>query len=230
MTNPLLQNVSDHGLPNFAEITPTHYRQAFDTGFAEHEAEIETIASNSTEPSFANTVEALERAGKSLNRVMSVFSNLVLTDTTDELQALDLDISQRHAQHESHIFTNRALFERVDSVKNTVTGLDEEQVQLLQQTYRKFVRAGAQLDEIERQRMEEINGELARLTTQFSQNVLADTNAYQLLLDEEQLSGLPGFVREAAAAEAQSQDKAGKYLFTLSRSSCLLYTSDAADD
>ena len=155
MTNPLLQDLPEHGLPEFADITPSDYREAFDLGFAEHEAEIAAIASDSAEPSFANTVEALERAGKSLNRVMSVFSNLVLTDTTDELQALDLDISQRHAQHESHIFTNRTLFERVDTVKNTATDFDEEQVQLLQQTYRQFVRAGAQLNETKRQRMEE---------------------------------------------------------------------------
>ena len=219
MSNPLLQELPEHGLPNFSAITAADYREAFDLGFAEHEAEVEAIAGNTAVPTFANTVEAMERAGKQLNRVMSVFSNLVLTDTNAELQALDLEISQRHAKHESHIYTNRKLFERVDRAKDTASGLDEEQAQLLQRTHRQFVRAGAQLDAAERERMQNINGELARLTTQFSQNVLIDTNAYQLLLDEDQLSGLPAFVREVAAAEADSKDQPGKFLFTLSRSS-----------
>lgn len=218
MTNPLLHDMPAHGLPDFAAITPNHFREAIDLGFAEHEAEIATIAADDSTPDFANTIEALERSGALLHRVMSVFSNLESSNTTAELQALDLDISPRAALHDSHIYTNTSLFERVRAVCDNAAALDEEQRQLLENTYRHFLRAGAELDEQGRQRIEEINGTLARLTTQFSQNVLADSNAYQLLLDENQLGGLPAFVREAAATEAKSRGKNG-YLFTLSRSS-----------
>ncbi|TDG11888.1 M3 family peptidase [Seongchinamella unica] len=218
MSNPLLQGMPEHGLPDFAAITPDDFRQAIDRGFAEHEAEIAAIAGDDSEPDFANTVEALERSGALLDRVMSVFSNLVSSDTNEELQALELEFSPRAALHESHIYTNTTLFERIRAVRGSAAELEEEQGQLLDNTYRHFVRAGAQLDPQGRQRMEEINGSLARLTTQFSQNVLADSNAYQLLLDESQLGGLPKFVREAAATEARSRGRDG-FLFTLSRSS-----------
>lgn len=218
MTNPLLQDMPEHGLPAFAAITPENFHEAIDKGFVEHAAEIAAIAGDSSEPDFTNTVEALERSGALLHRVMSVFSNLVSSDTNESLQALDLEVAPRAALHDSHIYTQARLFDRVRAVRKTATGLDPEQQQLLENTYRHFVRAGAQLDDSGRKRMEEINGQLAGLTTQFSQNVLADTNAYQLLLDDTQLAGLPDFVIEAAAAEAKSRDQRG-FLFTLSRSS-----------
>ena len=218
MSNPLLQEMPEHGLPEFAAITPEHFREAIDQGFVEHEAEIAAIAGDSAEPDFANTVEALERSGALLHRVMSVFSNLVSSDTTEALQSLDLEVAPRAALHDSHIYTNAALFARLRTVREADIGLAEDQRQLLDNTYRHFLRAGAELNQQGRQRMEEINGDLARLTTQFSQNVLADSNAYQLLLDDSQLAGLPDFVREAALVEAKSRGKEG-FLFTLSRSS-----------
>ena len=218
MSNPLLQEIPEHGLPEFAAITPEHFREAIDQGFVEHEAEIAAIVGDSAGPDFVNTVEALERSGALLHRVMSVFSNLVSSDTTEALQSLDLEVAPRAALHDSHIYTNAALFARLRTVREAAVGLAEDQRQLLDNTYRHFLRAGAELNQQGRQRMEEINGDLARLTTQFSQNVLADSNAYQLLLDDSQLAGLPDFVREAASVEAKSRGKEG-FLFTLSRSS-----------
>ena len=177
MSNPLLQEMPEHGLPEFAAITPEHFREAIDQGFVEHEAEIAAIAGDSAEPDFANTVEALERSGALLHRVMSVFSNLVSSDTTEALQSLDLEVAPRAALHDSHIYTNAALFARLRTVREADIGLAEDQRQLLDNTYRHFLRAGAELNQQVRQRMEEIIGDLSRLNTQFSQNVLEDSNA-----------------------------------------------------
>jgi peptidyl-dipeptidase Dcp len=154
-----------------------------------------------------------------LDSVSSIFFNLISAHTNDALQALDLDIAPRCALHDSRIFANPALFAKVEKVNSSELQLTGEQSLLLENTYRHFIRAGAALEEDGRQRMEQISEQLALLTTQFSQNVLADTNDYQLLLEEEQLDGLPQFVRSAARKEAESRDYPGQYLFTLSRSS-----------
>lgn len=219
MSNPLLAPLPPNGVPNFADIKPEHFSEAFDVAFADHEAEIAAIIGDTRPADFENTIEALERSGAKLGRTSSIFFNLIAADTNEKLQALDLEIAPRCALHDSRIYANPDLFSRVEDVNSLELQLDEEQSQLLKNTHRHFIRAGAALDESGRQRMEHISEQLALLTTQFSQNVLADSNAYELLLEENQLDGLPDFVRAAASMEAESRDYSNQYLFTLSRSS-----------
>ena len=219
MSNPLLIPTPSHGVPNFPAIKPGDFASAFDAAFTAHDLEITAIIDHPEPADFSNTIEALERAGAVLDSVSSIFFNLISAHTNDALQALDLDIAPRCALHDSRIFANPALFAKVEKVNSSELQLTGEQSLLLENTYRHFIRAGAALEEDGRQRMEQISEHLALLTTQFSQNVLADTNDYKLLLEEEQLDGLPQFVRSAARKEAESRDYPGQYLFTLSRSS-----------
>lgn len=221
--NPLLREwTGPYELPPFAEIAPDHYRPAFETAFAAHNAEIEAIIADPAEPSFDGVMSALERAGRLLNRVGSVFMNLASADTNDALQAIEREISPRYAAHMQAIATNAALFAKVDRLyqERDVLALTPEQRQVLERHHLSFVRAGARLDEPGRKRMAEITERLAELGTRFSQNVLADEAAYMLLLEgEADLAGLPEFLRRAAAATASERGHPGKYAITLSRSS-----------
>jgi len=221
--NPLLREwTGPYELPPFAEIAPDHYRPAFETAFAAHNAEIEAIIADPAEPSFDGVMSALERAGRLLNRVGSVFMNLASADTNDALQAIEREISPRYAAHMQAIATNAALFAKVDRLyqERDALALTPEQRQALERHHLSFVRAGARLDEPGRKRMAEITERLAELGTRFSQNVLADEAAYMLLLEgEADLAGLPEFLRRAAAATASERGHPGKYAITLSRSS-----------
>lgn len=225
MSNPFFQPLPASGIPNFDQIHFAHYREAFDRGFADHNADIAAILANPAAPTFENTVEALERSGALLNRVDAVFWNLASSDTDEEMQGLERDISGEETQHHNGIYANAALFARIEAVKVQANSLQAnslqgEQAQLLAETYRSFVRRGAQLSETDKQRVSEISEALAGLQTQFGQNVLQDTNEYELILeDAEDLAGLPEFVRQAAQAEAESRGHSGKYVFSISRSS-----------
>jgi peptidyl-dipeptidase Dcp len=218
--NPFFQPLSSEGVPDFDAISSEHYREAFKRAFAEHDEEIGSIVANPASPTFANTLEALERAGSLLKRVEAVFSNLTSAHTNDALEALDLEISPQYAVHQGRIFSNPELFARVRAVEQVAESLEPEQQQLLQETHKAFVRAGAELDDAARARVDAINEELATLTTQFGQNVLRDTNSFELFLEEgDDVAGLPDFVLAAARAEAAARGSEGGYLFTLSRSS-----------
>ena len=221
--SPLLSAwTAPYEMPPFADIRPEHYRPAFTAVFAAHNAEIDAIAANAAEPDFENTIAALERAGRMLQRVGAVFFNLASADASPELQAIEREIAPRYAAHSQAILTNGALFARVDALyrRRDTLGLTPEQKRVLEDHHRGFVRAGAQLDEAGRRRMAEIMERLADLTTRFAQNVLADESSYMLVLDSEQdLAGLPGFLRASAAATAKERGADGKYAITLSRSS-----------
>ena len=220
MSNPFFEPLAPNGLPDFDRIEMSHYREAFEQGIAQQEQEIAAITGNSDAADFANTIEALERSGALLRRVGDVFWNLTSSDTNDELQALELEMSATLAAHGSRIYSDAALYSRVQAVNDSNPALDGEQQQLLEETRRRFERAGAQLPDAERNRVSEITETLANLTTQFGQNVLKDTNAFELVLDEgDDVSGLPDFVLGAARAEAEQRDQPGKYVFTISRSS-----------
>ena len=220
--NPFFQPLSENGIPNFPAIKVEHYREAFDRGFLEQDAEIAAIVDNSDPATFVNTIESLERSGALLRRVSSVFFNLTSSDTTQALQALEREIMPEYTAHHNRITSNTDLFKRIRAVKEYKEVLDEESTQLLTETYRAFVRAGAELDVSERQRVNAISEELAGLLTEFGQNVLKDTNTFEMILDEpEDLAGLPGFVLNAASAEAESKGYPGKYAFTISRSSII---------
>lgn len=220
--NPLLADWSaPFGLPPFGEIEPWHYETAFDMALGLARQAIDGIAANPETPSFANTIEAMELAGRELTRVASVFFNLAGSHTSEELQRIERDIAPKLARHSSETLLNQALFARVAALWETRDGLglNPEQDRVLERYRLMFTRAGAGLDEAGRARMAEISQRLAVLGTKFSQNVLADEAGYQLLLEsEEDLAGLPPFLRQAAAEAASERGHPGKHVITLSRS------------
>ncbi len=220
--NPLLAAwTTPHAMPPFADIRPEHYLPAFDTALAAHDQEIAAIVADPAPPTFANVMEAMERSGQALTRVSDVFFNLAGTESDEALQAIEREMMPRMAAHSQAIKTNQALFAKVDAIhqQRETLGLTGEQMRLLEEKRRGFVRAGAQLDEPGRKRMAEIAERQATLSTQFAQNVLADESSYVMLLDQGDLDGLPGFLRSAAAAAAKERGHEGKYAITLSRSS-----------
>ena len=232
MTNPFFLPTGPEGVPPFDAIEPAHYREAFDRAFAEHDVEIELIASNPEPPDFDNTLEALERAGALLDYVALAFFNATSADSSAALEALDLEIAPRYAVHNSRVDSNPTLFARIEAVCAAAPELSAVQQRLLDETWRRFVRAGARLNEQDRARVDAINEHLATLTTRFGQNVLHDSNAFGLVISApEDTAGLPDFVLDAAAAEAERRGHDGKYVFTLSRSSItpfLQYASNRA--
>ena len=221
--NPLLAEWSTpFGAPPFPDILPEHFRPAFDSALAEHRAEIDAIAGSAAEPQFDNTIEALERAGEPLRRVSMVFFNLAGADTNDALQAIEREMAPVLARHRSAIYLNEALFRRVDQLKagESGLGLNAEQSRVLERAHKAFVRQGAALPAEKKARLAQITERLAVLGTTFSQNVLADERAYQLVLDgEADLAGLSNSLREAAAQAAADRGLPGKHVITLSRSS-----------
>jgi peptidyl-dipeptidase Dcp len=234
MSNPLLLPwTSPFGLPPFGEIQPAHFRPAFEEAFARHRDEISHITANPAAPDFANTIEALERSGRLLNDVGSVFWNLTATDTNAELQQIERDVAGALSRHASEISMNAELFRRVDDVhaRRQLLALTPEQRRVLELTHKNFVRAGAKLDAGDKERLKEIMERLAGLVTQFSQNVLSDESSYLLLLDESDLTGVSDDFRAAAARVANERGAPGKYAVTLSRSSAepFLQSADRRD-
>ena len=203
-------------VPPFARINSSDYAPAFTEAFNEHIAEIEAIVANPDAPSFANTVVAFERSGAMLQRLSAVFFNLASADTSEDLQAIETDVTPRLAAHESRIFTDQRLFARFLAVR-VQGGVSGEDLYLLDEFMTRFERAGAGLAPDARQQVTKIDEELAALTTAFSQNILHDTNRYELMLSEADLDGLPEGVREMGAEEAARRGKAG-YVYTISRS------------
>ena len=205
-------------MPPFDQIRDDHFVPAMERGMEQHLAEIETIASSAVAPSFDNTIVAMERSGRMLSRVAAVFFNLVGADTNDARQQIQREMSPRLSAHSDAILLNPDLFARVDSLyqQRNGLGLDSEQLRLLEETHRNFIRAGARLDDQQKARLREINGELARLGTEFSQNVLKEVNDIALVVDTAaELEGLSEAQIEAAASEAASRGLEGKYALTL---------------
>ncbi|HEX8665374.1 MAG TPA: M3 family metallopeptidase [Beijerinckiaceae bacterium] len=218
-------------LPPFDRVQPEHFRPAFDRALKAHMAEIEAIAADPSEPTFGNTVEAMERSGRDLRRVSAVFFNLAGSHTNDALQAIEREIAPRLSRHRSRIYMDEALYRRVAALyeRRDALGLDPEEARVLDRAHTHFVRAGAQLDAEAKKRLAAILERLAILGTQFSQNILADEKAWTLVLEgEADLAGLPDFVREAAAEEAESRGLSGKHVITLSRSSIEPFLSFSA--
>src|SRR6478752_4239617 len=208
-------------LPPFAAIRPEHIRPAFDAALAKHKGEIAAIVGDRAEPDFANTIEALERAGRALSRVGGVFYNLTGADTNEALQAIEREMSPITSRHWSAIMMDEGLFARVDAVfaGQDKLGLDAEQARLLERTYKGFIRSGAKLGADDKKRLAAINERLAGLGTQFSQNVLKDESSYALFIEDEAgLAGLPEFVKAAMARAAADRGKPGQHAVTLSRS------------
>lgn len=229
--NPLLATwTAPFGLPPFGAIAPEHFRPAFDQALAAHRAEIDAIAADPAEPTFANTIEALERGGRALDRVSNVFFVLAGADTGDAIEAIERDISPLLARHGNALYLDRALFARIAGLydRRAALGLTPEQDRVLDRTHTRFVRAGSALEKPAQDRLAAINEQLASLGTQFGQNVLADERAFALILEEADLEGLPTFARDAAAAAAIERGASGKYAITLARSSCEVFLQFSA--
>ena len=220
MDNPLLAPwTGPFGLPPFDAIRPEHFAPAFDQAMAEHLAEIAAIGADPAPPTFANTIEALERSGRALARVEMVFSNLVVSLGGPALDAVDTEMSPRLAQHGMRVSLDPTVFARVAALhhQRDTLGLAEDQLRLLDRIHRGFVRSGAALDAPARARMTEITERLAVLHTQFGQNVLHDEKASHLALTEDDLAGLPDFLRDGAR-QAATERGLPDYAITLSRS------------
>jgi peptidyl-dipeptidase Dcp len=208
--------------PPFEEIREEHFLPAFEEGIAAHDAEVAAIADNPEVPTFANTVEALERSGALLERTNLVFLNLNEANSSEGLQELAKEINPRLSAHQDDIMLNDELFARVKAVYDGRAELDltTEQRRLLDKSYKAFVRGGANLDGEAKARLREINGKLASLTTQFGDNLLKEMNAVALLIDDEaDLAGLSESVRSAARAMAEKEGHEGAWAFNLQRTS-----------
>ncbi|MBX9934512.1 MAG: M3 family metallopeptidase [Methylobacterium sp.] len=207
------------GLPPFEGIRPEHFLPAFEDALDAHDREIAAIAKEANEPSFTNTVAAMERAGQDLDRVAGVFFNLSGSNTNPELQAVERAITPRLARHGSAIYLNPQLWARISAVDAEAEGLGEEERRVLHRYRTRFRRAGADLAQEAKERMAQISGRLAELGTNFSQNLLADESTFTLPLDgEDDLAGLPPFLRAAAASAARERGGDHSHVITLSRS------------
>jgi peptidyl-dipeptidase Dcp len=208
-------------LPPFERIRPEHFPPAFDRAMAEQAAEVAAIAGAGEPPDLANTVEALERAGRLLNRVSRVFHNLDSSATNAALQAIDRDYAPKLAAHHMRIALDPGLFTRIDALYRARDrlGLNVAQLRLLERHHLRFVRSGAQLAPDAKARMAALSERLATLHTLFGQNVLHDEDEWRLVLDEAELDGLPDFARAAAAAAAKERGLDGRFVITLARAS-----------
>ena len=220
--NPLLQTWdAPYGLPPFAKVRAEHFEPAFEAALEEHRAEIDAIGCNPQPPHFNNTVAALDRGGRLLDRIEGLFHNLASSETSPELQAVQMRMAPLLAAHSSAIHMHAALFERIDALheERAALGLTAEQRRVLERFHFDFVRAGARLGGPQQKRYAQIMARLAELTTRFGQNVLADESAYQLVLrSASDQAGLPDFVIKAARQAGAERGLVDALVITLSRS------------
>jgi peptidyl-dipeptidase Dcp len=220
--NPLLAPWdAPFGVPPLDLIKPEHFAPAFEKALAGHAAEIDTIAAGTAAATFENTVAALERSGRLLSRVSSVFYILAGAHTSEAIQAIERDMAPKLARHWNEIHLNDKLFARLDALhqRSSVLGLAAEQARVLARYHAMFRRAGAGLDAAAKHRLKEIGDRLATLGTTFGQNVLADEQSYLMPLSDDELAGLPAFARAAARGTADQRGLKGQHAITLSRSS-----------
>ncbi len=217
--NPFFQDFNTpHEVPPFQLIRNHHYLPAFKEGIRQQEAEIETITSNTEAPTFANTVEALEKSGELLNRVSAVFFNLKEANTNDSMQLIAEEATPLLAAHQDNMNLNKKLFEKIKTVyeNRSRENLTTEQQLVLDKYYKGFVRGGANLLETDQEKLKKINGELSMLALKFGNNLLKETNNYQLVIENKKdLSGLPAGVISSAAETAKEAGMEGKWMFTL---------------
>ncbi|MCX8464164.1 M3 family metallopeptidase [Bacteroides fragilis] len=217
--NPFLAEYSTpFGVPPFDRIKVEHYKEAFLKGMEEQKKEIDAIVNQRSVPDFDNTIAAFDQSGELLNKVNTVFYGLNSCNTNDEMQALNKELTPLLSAHRDDISLNPALFARVKEVyeRREQLGLDKEQNKLLEETYKKFVRGGANLDSVDQAKLRQLNSEISMLQLTFGQNLLKETNAFRLVIDkEEDLAGLPESLVASAAEAAKSEGLEGEWLFTL---------------
>ena len=218
MGNPFMRESSlPFGAPEFDKIKTEHYLPAFEAGIAEGKAEIDAIVANPDEPTFENTIEAMEYAGQTLNKVAGIFFNLMEAHTNDEMQAIAEKVSPMLTEFSMYTSLNAPLFEKVKAVyqKRDSLGLDVDQMKLLEDTYKGFVRGGANLSDEDKAVYSKLSEELSLATLQFSKNVLDATNAFTLhVKDSADLAGLPEYVKTMGAETAKEKELEG-WAFTL---------------
>ena len=216
--NPFYQKWdTPYGVPPFEQIKDEHYMQAFEDGMAQQLEEVASIANNTEDPTFENTIEAYEKTGDLLGKTSRVFFNLTSAHTNDSLQGISRAISPMLSAHNDKIFLNDRFYQRVKALydQKDETDLSIEQAKLLENYYKRFIRAGAALDADQKEEMKKLNGKLSSLSVQFGENVLKEDNNFELILEsEEDLAGLPENVKKAAAEAAKEKGYEGKYLFT----------------
>ena len=212
--NPLLE---DFNTAPFSKISSTDYKPAIKKAIEICKQEIQTIVSNPETPNFQNTTEALEFTGQKLGRITSIFFNLNSAETSEAIQKIALEISPWLSEFKNDMILNSALFIKVKSVYDVreTLNLDPEQSMLLEKQYKGFSRNGANLNDEDKEKLRKIDTELSKLSLQFGENVLADSNAFKLhITDEKDLKGLPDGAKEAANLLAKNQNKEG-WLITL---------------
>ena len=232
MDNPFFaQWGTPYEIPDFGKIKTEHYMPAFEEGMKQQMAEIDAIVNNPDAPTFENTVEAYEYSGELLNNVASVFFNLSECENSDEMEAIAEEITPKLSAHGDNIALNAKLFERIKTFydQRESLGLNPEQMRLLEETYKGFVRSGANVPAEKQARFRELNEQIASLTLRFAQNVLKATNDYQLVLD----TAPAGITADqiAAAKESANADEAtkGKLVFKLNLPSWEPFMQNCSD-
>ena len=218
--NPLLEPwTGPFGAPPFNRIAPAHFRPAFEAAMAEHRREVDAVAADPAPASFANTVAALERAGAALARVQRLFWALSSAHGSDAIRAIEEWVSAATTRHGNDIGHDPRLFARIAAVwtARADAGLTPEQLRLTENSYDRFVRGGALLDEAAKHRFAAVDERLAALSVQFGQNILKATNAFLLVVDGGDLAGLPQGVIDTAARRAAKAGQPGRYAFGLDR-------------
>ena len=222
-SNPLLdQPNTPYGVPAFDQIKLEHYLPAFEKAIEEQKAEVDAIVNNEAEPTFENTIVALDRTGLLLDRVSGVFFNVLEADGNDDMNLIAETVSPMLSELSDGIILNDQLFQRVKFVydQREHLGLNPEQMRLVTETYKSFADNGANLPEDKKERLKEINQELSLLSLKFGNNVVAETNSCQrFVTDENELKGLPESAKAAAAEEAEAAGHPGEWLFTPKRTS-----------
>lgn len=219
------------GVPPFDKIKVEHYKPAILEGIKQHDKEINAIVVKRSMPTFESIIETLERSGELLDKVTTVFFNMNSCNTNAELQKIAQEVSPLLSKHSDDIMLNKDLFQRVKSVyeNKDKLKLNQEQMKLLEETYKGFVRNGANLNDEQQKRLREINGELALLTLSFGQNILAENNSFKLVIDnKDDLAGLPQSAIDAAAETAKETGNEGKWVFTLHNPSWIPFMTYSA--
>ena len=221
--NPLLtEENTPYGVPSFDKYKLEHYMPAFKEAVSRQKAEVDAIVNNTEEPTFENTIVALDRTGSLLDKVSSAFFNVLEADGNPDMDNIANEVSPMLSELSDGIILNEALFARVKAVydRKDDLGLDPEQMRLLTETYKQFVQNGANLPQDKKERLMQINQELSVLSLRFGQNVVAETNDYKLFItDEARLEGLPESAKIAAKEEAVAAGRDDAWLFTPKRTS-----------
>ena len=233
MTNPFFQPYqTPFNVPPFDKIKTEHFKPAILEGIKVHQAEILAIANATEAPTFENTILAMENAGELLYNVNVVFQNLNSANTNAEIQAIAKEVAPNLSAHNDTIYLNEKLFARVKALwdKKETLGLNLEQAKILENAYKRFVRSGANLSPTDKEQLRAINSALSLISLQYGQNVLAETNQYELVVEnQKELAGLPQGLLDAAAEDAKAKGKEGKWLFSLSNSSVMPFLQYGAN-